>query len=489
MKSIQKLLCSAFPFHIVLDKNLSISQTGPSLQKLERFRWKGRPFFDCVEVETPSGVASYEDIIASGSSIFFVKDHESSVTLKGQWTPFSDKGSENLIFLCSPVITSQEDVDRLNLSLSDFPKYDSTLDFLVILQTQQNMLADSRRMAATLKHEIADRKAIQHELEKARESLEQTVSERTSQLREANSELANTVQLLEQRNTEITRLYDLGKVLQDCQTLDEAFDGIAHSLSKLLPGSLGTIQYREHSDQVMQIVSRWGAASIDEDALQEVEEPLIIDGIIHGTISIAYSDSFPRISKNALVSASLKQINKALETLQAKDKLQEQSVRDPLTGLFNRRYMLSFFEQQIQKVEKDNGADWPIGVILFDVDRFKSFNDRFGHHVGDQVLVELSALLNRHVRGDDVACRYGGEEFLLILPGAGPIQCAKRAESIRVNVSESLHTRLSVQINEAITISGGVSYYPANGKKPQDLLEHADSQMYAAKRGGRNRIM
>ena len=489
MNNIQKLLCSAFPFHIVLDKSLTVVQTGPSLRKLERSRWKGKPLFDCVEVEAPSSIKSYDDIAASGSSVFFLKDHETAVTLKGEWASFSNKDQDHLIFLCSPVITSQEDIDHLNLNLGDFPKHDSTIDFLIILQTQQNMLADSRRMAAALKKEIADRKNVQKELEKARASLEQTVDERTSQLRDANEKLESTIQLLEQRNSEITRLYDLGEMLQSCQTLDAAFSGIARLFARLMPTSLGVIQYRASSKQEMQVVSRWGTKTIDKALLQEVEEPLIFDGIVYGSIRIAYSDAMPDISKNVFVNTSFKQINKALESLHVKDKLHEQSVRDPLTGLFNRRYMLDFFEQQIEKIEKAVGSDWPIGLIMFDIDHFKSFNDRFGHHVGDQVLVELSGLLNRHVRGDDVACRYGGEEFLVILPGAGPVQCAKRAESIRADVSRSLHGRLCGQVNEPITISGGVSYYPKNGNNPQALIEHADSRLYAAKRSGRNQIM
>ncbi|NDY96267.1 diguanylate cyclase [Wenzhouxiangella limi] len=489
MNNIHKLLCSAFPFHIVLDKSLTVVQTGPSLRKLEGSKWKGKPFLECVEVETPSSTKSYDDIVASGSSVFFLKDHETSVTLKGQWAPFSAKDQDYLIFLCSPVITSQDDIDRLKLNLGDFPKYDSTIDFLVILQTQQNMLTDSRRMAAALKKEIAERKTVQKQLEKARASLEQTVAERTSQLRDANEQLENTIQLLEQRNAEITRLYDLGEMLQGCQTLDAAFTGIARLFARLMPSSLGVIQYRASPKQEMQVVSRWGAATIDKTLLQEVEEPLIFDGIIYGAIWIAYSDAMPDISKSVFVNTSLKQINKALESLHVKGKLHEQSVRDPLTGLSNRRYMLNFFQQQIQKAEKAVDTDWPIGLIMIDIDHFKSFNDRFGHHVGDRVLVELSGLLNRHVRGDDVACRYGGEEFLVILPGAGRIQCAERAERIRTDVSQTLHERLCGPVNEPITISGGVSYYPAHGKTPQALIEYADSRLYAAKRSGRNQIL
>ena len=118
----------------------------------------------------------------------------------------------------------------------------------------------------------------------------------------------------------------------------------------------------------------------------------------------------------------------SLSNLNLRETLQHQSIRDPLTGLFNRRYMDETLERERQRAAR---SDTSLGVIMLDIDHFKKFNDMFGHEAGDTVLEELGVLLKNHVRGSDIACRYGGEEFVLILPESPLEIVIERAELIR----------------------------------------------------------
>ncbi len=117
-----------------------------------------------------------------------------------------------------------------------------------------------------------------------------------------------------------------------------------------------------------------------------------------------------------------------LSNLYLRDTLRQQSIRDPLTGLFNRRFREETLAREVARARR---AKSPLGVIMLDIDHFKCFNDTHGHAAGDAVLKALGGFLLEHVRGGDVPCRYGGEEFALILPGAVPADAAQRAEELR----------------------------------------------------------
>jgi diguanylate cyclase (GGDEF)-like protein len=128
-----------------------------------------------------------------------------------------------------------------------------------------------------------------------------------------------------------------------------------------------------------------------------------------------------------------------------------------------------------------------VGVIMLDVDHFKRFNDEHGHSAGDALLKELAALLRQRVRASDIACRYGGEEFTVILPEAGLEDTRRRAEALR-QAAAALQVSLGPGRTAAVTISQGVAAFPANGADPSLLLREADAALYRAKRNGRNRV-
>jgi diguanylate cyclase (GGDEF)-like protein len=175
----------------------------------------------------------------------------------------------------------------------------------------------------------------------------------------------------------------------------------------------------------------------------------------------------------------------ALANLKLRETLRQQAIRDPLTGLFNRRYMEETLERELRRAERRQA---PLGVIMFDLDHFKKFNDTFGHAAGDIVLREIGAFLHTRVRVEDIACRYGGEEFVVILPDASLEDTLKRAEQLRVGI-KGLNVRYHDQALGAVAVSLGVAVLPEHGSTTEAILKAADAALYRAKREGRDRVV
>jgi diguanylate cyclase (GGDEF)-like protein len=172
--------------------------------------------------------------------------------------------------------------------------------------------------------------------------------------------------------------------------------------------------------------------------------------------------------------------------LQRRDQeLQEQAISDPLTGLYNRRYLSEFLSRELVRAKR---SATPVAVILIDLDRFKRVNDTFGHEAGDVVLTAVGALLKSKVRGSDIACRYGGEEFALIMPQADVDAAGRRAEEVRAGVAALAPTHHGKSLGK-LTASFGIALFPDHARDIDSLLRAADVALYAAKGAGRNRIM
>lgn len=163
--------------------------------------------------------------------------------------------------------------------------------------------------------------------------------------------------------------------------------------------------------------------------------------------------------------------------------LREQAIRDPLTGLFNRRHLKETLDRQLQSARAEG---FEVSLIMGDIDHFKRVNDSYGHLAGDQVLRTFGELVARHSRPDDIGCRYGGEEFLLVLPKVSLETACLRAEQLRLAV-ESASVRCDA-MEIRVTASFGVASYPAHGRESASLVAAADAAMYAAKEAGRNRV-
>jgi diguanylate cyclase (GGDEF)-like protein len=164
--------------------------------------------------------------------------------------------------------------------------------------------------------------------------------------------------------------------------------------------------------------------------------------------------------------------------------LSEQVIHDSLTGLFNRRHLDRILGGEIARAHR-NGST--VGLLLADIDHFKEINDRYGHKAGDVMLQELSKLLKKCVRSADVVCRYGGEEFVVIMPGVSMSTLSRCAEKIRYKVQELLVEFGSDQIHT--TISLGAAVFPLHGSNGDEILVCADQALYQAKREGRNRVV
>jgi diguanylate cyclase (GGDEF)-like protein/PAS domain S-box-containing protein len=170
-----------------------------------------------------------------------------------------------------------------------------------------------------------------------------------------------------------------------------------------------------------------------------------------------------------------------IELLQAE--LRQQALHDPLTGLFNRRYLAESTTREIARARRLKDA---LSIIVSDIDQFKTINDTHGHQVGDQFLVEVASVMKNNARSSDIVCRYGGEEFLLVLPGTPLEAAAKRAEELRQKCAEIVVWHENQPLS--VTLSFGVATYPTHGSEAEEIIIKADKALYQSKNDGRNRV-
>ena len=207
------------------------------------------------------------------------------------------------------------------------------------------------------------------------------------------------------------------------------------------------------------------------------------------TNNLTSAASAPNSDRSArrlhLASAVAEHIAVAIANLGLRESLRLQAVRDPLTGLYNRRYMQEFLERELHSARRRRR---PVSVMMLDLDHFKRYNDSFGHAAGDRALAAVGEILLRSVRAEDIACRYGGEEFTLILPECNLQQANVRAEIIRIRVAETC-SHSGGKPSDALTISIGVAAFDETTDRVDLLLKFADDALYEAKHQGRNRIV
>jgi len=195
----------------------------------------------------------------------------------------------------------------------------------------------------------------------------------------------------------------------------------------------------------------------------------------------------PRSSGEAerrLAAVLAEQVALALGNLKLRESLRNQSICDPLTGLFNRRYMEESLEREFSRANRNKTS---LAIIMMDLDYFKRFNDTFGHQAGDALLRTLGELLKRNTRGQDIACRYGGEEFAIVLSDSNLDGALRRAEILRQQVKQ-LSVEYAGQLLGAVSISMGVALFPDHGATMSDVLRASDQALYCAKREGRDRV-
>ena len=256
----------------------------------------------------------------------------------------------------------------------------------------------------------------------------------------------------------------------------DANRGLAHTLVGLLAATL-----------LVLAVARYGAERLILRSIRQLLDTA--DRVRAGDLT-ARTGFHQRRDELSQVGLALDEMAQALqlrekELKQAMQDLREQSITDPLTGLYNRRYLLELLPRELVRAGR-NGTH--IAVIMVDVDHFKRINDSFGHDAGDLALRAIGPLLKQSIRRSDIACRFGGEEFLLILPEATSEGAARRAEAIRAAIKLLNLIHLGRALG-AITASLGVALYPDHASDADALLRSADESLYKAKDGGRDRVV
>lgn len=178
-------------------------------------------------------------------------------------------------------------------------------------------------------------------------------------------------------------------------------------------------------------------------------------------------------------------IKLALSNLRLRERLHEQANRDTLTGLFNRRYLLDTLPRELHRALRHNA---PLCLAMLDIDHFKRFNDTYGHEGGDVLLHELGRVLSENLRKSDIVCRYGGEEFVIVLRDSSLEEARQHLERIRLLI-EGMQIRHGDKLLGTMTVSAGIAGAPEHASTPGELLRMSDYALYAAKQAGRNCIV
>ncbi|HEV7967238.1 MAG TPA: diguanylate cyclase [Candidatus Acidoferrales bacterium] len=343
-------------------------------------------------------------------------------------------------------------------------------------------------------------------------------------LEETHQKLNAALQEAEQRTREAVRLTELMDVLQSCHTVEEAYKITGDTLPDVLPAQSGALCITSPSRNLVEAVATWGHESATEKTfapencwalrrgrIHMVDDPdsplrcphvhpstrtghICIPLAAQGeTLGVLYLECAKQTSKAGFALADLgrqaiaagERISLALANLTLREVLRSQSIRDSLTGLFNRRYMEESLEREIRRAVRNKEH---VAVLMIDIDHFKQFNDTFGHQAGDALLRELGTFLNQRTRGQDLACRFGGEEFAVILAGASLEAARKRGELLCGEVRQ-LSVLHAGQILGKITLSIGISGFPGHGNTAEELLRSADQALYRAKSEGRDRMV
>lgn len=337
----------------------------------------------------------------------------------------------------------------------------------------------------------------------------------------SNAALSKTVSQLERLSDSMSALSNYSGMLQGASDAQELFEITQTTFRKLMPGVSGFIYVIRASRDQAELMAQWGESlapsdptpspqtcwSVRRNAAFAIEDmrnglrcphigrpagaddvhglcvPLSAQGEVMGWISLQAIGQ-GRLSGDSLSINLCEQLSLALANVRLKESLQHQAIRDSLTGLFNRRYLEESLSREIARCQR---RQQPLAVLMLDMDHFKAFNDRHGHAMGDMALAAFGALLQAKCRPEDIACRYGGEEFTLILPETNLETALLRAEDIRASAA-------LLRIGEKgslprITVSIGAALMPEHGDIGLELMRAGDMALYRAKHEGRDRVV
>ena len=351
------------------------------------------------------------------------------------------------------------------------------------------------------------------------------------QLQQEIQERKRMEQALRQYSRELVLFNEMSSRLQTCRTEQDTYVIIADICQKLFPSDSGYIAMMQNSDTTCREVAAWGdyvATFRDFEpgacpALQQAHPPSASSAAsgyrcphlqessnnpsrclaipistttqtlgILALITKHTESSVPNEAEEdedlekkwMLANGIIEHYALVLTNLRLRETLRVEAIRDPLTGLFNRRYMEESLRREAQRADRNSTS---IGIIMIDIDHFKKLNDSFGHEAGDIMLRHLGTLLSNNIRGGDIACRYGGEEFLLILPEVRLDVVSQRAQELlsQIRALNIVYQKMRF----SITVSIGIATYPGHGETVQQVVIAADMALYQAKRQGRDQLV
>lgn len=326
------------------------------------------------------------------------------------------------------------------------------------------------------------------------------------------------VRELQEQNRKIGLLNQFSARLQLCDTREEVFTIVPRLLVSACPHQGGAFGLITESRSLVEVVKSWGDIrssdvfatadccglrsgsphAFEEDQPNLVCRHILPDGhsyvciplvaqgealgILHLQVTPEQGDDLLLALKEVLPPIS-SAIAMTLANLQLRSVLHDQSIRDPLTGLFNRRYLEEYLDRELHRSNQQR-----FSVLMLDIDHFKGFNDRYGHEAGDAVLCAVAETLQQVFRKEDAVCRFGGEEFAILLSGVYGERAAEFSGSVAERLRQ-ISIQIAGQVLPSITVSGGLAEFPHDGETLNDLLRAADERLYKAKHTGRNRII
>ncbi len=327
-------------------------------------------------------------------------------------------------------------------------------------------------------------------------------------------------------NREAALLSETDDLLQSCLTASEAYRIVIRHFETQFPAMSGAIFAIPEGKNMAELAGKWGNPAIGQDSfstgdcwglrrgrinislakdpklvcthigLSMPQYALCVPMMAHGEIlGTLYLDT-GLDQKQTLVKALTEKQERTVRTLSEhlslavanlnlRESLRIQSIRDPLTGLFNRRYMEESLERELRRALRKETF---LSVLMVDIDHFKRFNDGLGHEAGDAVLRELARLLQSQLRAEDIACRYGGDELLLVLPEADVEAAQKFAERLQTTIRATQIQHYG-KVLDGLTLSVGIACYPQHATDVGELIGAADAALYKAKENGRNQFV
>ncbi|MBE9045461.1 diguanylate cyclase [Pleurocapsales cyanobacterium LEGE 10410] len=347
------------------------------------------------------------------------------------------------------------------------------------------------------------------------------IAQDITQTKELNQKLEEQIWVLEKTNQSRIKLARMNEFIQACLSLTEAKEIIADLLQPLFANTKGVVYLINNSKNLFEAIAHWG---IDSDSSFEPKDcwairrgnphvsspqnpklycshaeyantevqlnhslclPMIAKGETIGMLHLRFDDlEIGRESKN-LAETVAQNLAMSFANLKLQEELRYQSLRDPLTSLYNRRYLQ---ETLVKEIDRASRKQQFLSLMMLDVDHFKRFNDVYGHSAGDLVLNQVGAYLLSQIRQYDVACRYGGEELVILMPDASIDNTIVRAESIRTGIKKLQLKHEGKQL-EPISVSIGVSCFPDDSTNPEGLIRAADKALYQAKEQGRDCVI